>query len=90
MYVNECYMVVLAGSVGVCVRDVRDVSGRAAGHPGREQRDAGRARAEGLARHHQVLRQLHEEPALPQVRLHVFTRTRSVCYFLSSYKSINK
>ncbi|CAF4918170.1 unnamed protein product [Pieris macdunnoughi] len=43
-------------SVGVGVRDVRVVGRRVAGDPGRQQRDTGRARAQGLARHHQVLR----------------------------------
>ena len=65
-----------AGSVGVRVRDVHIAGGRAARHPGRQQRDAGRPRAEGLARHHQVLRQLHEEHALPQGGLHVSARAR--------------
>lgn len=64
------------GSVSVSVRDVRVVGGRAACDSGREQRDARRTRTQRLARHHQVLRQLYEEPALPQARLHVFARTR--------------
>lgn len=64
------------GSVRVRVRDVRVVGGRPARHPGRQQRRPRRTGAEGLARHHQVLRQLHEEPALPQARLHVPARAR--------------
>lgn len=68
------------GSVGVRLRDVHIAGGRAARHPGRQQRDAGRARAEGLARHHQVLRQLHEEHALSEGGLHVSARARCVCY----------
>lgn len=65
-----------AGSVGVGVRDVRVARGRPARHTRREQRDVGRPRAEGLAGHHQVLRQLYEEPALSQARLHVSARAR--------------
>lgn len=68
--------VVASGSVGVGVRDVRVAGRRPARHPGRQQRDAGRPRAQGLARYHQVLRQLHEEPALSQARLHVSARAR--------------
>lgn len=67
---------VSVGSFRVGVRDVRVASRRVTCHPGRQQRDAGRARAQGLARDHQVLRQLHEEPALPQGRLHVSARAR--------------
>lgn len=65
-----------AGAFGVRVCDVFINGGCAARYPGSKQRDVGRTRAQELFGNDQVLRQLHEESALSQARLHVSSRSR--------------